>query len=77
MKKTNTVINSNVEEAPAREFKRTLPDVRSAFHVMNWKTIYPVTIQDEDLKQAFLSIDGVSDLIARIVDSVYTAAEVD
>ena len=71
------VINSNVEEAPAREFKRTLPDVRSAFHVMNWKTIYPVTIQDEDLKQAFLSIDGVSDLIARIVDSVYTAAEVD
>lgn len=71
------VINSNVEEAPAREFKRTLPDVRSAFHVMNWKTIYPVTIQDEDLKQAFLSIDGVSDLIARIVDSVYTAAEYD
>ena len=55
MKKTNTVINSNVEEVPAREFKRTLPDVRSAFHVMNWKTI----------------------LIARIVDSVYTAAEVD
>lgn len=71
------VITSNVEEAPAREFKRTLPDVRSAFHVMNWKTIYPVTIQDEDLKQAFLSVDGVTDLIAKIVDSVYTGAEYD
>ena len=32
---------------------RTLPDVRSAFHTMNWRVIYPVTIQDEDLKQAF------------------------
>lgn len=71
------VITSNVEEAPAREFKRTLPDVRSAFHVMNWKTIYPVTIQDEDLKQAFLSVDGVTDLIAKIVDSIYTGAEYD
>lgn len=65
------------EKASAREFKRTLPDVRSAFHTMNWRVMYPVTIQDEDLRQAFLSIDGVTDLIAKIVDSVYTAAEYD
>ena len=65
------------EKAEAREFKRTFPDVRSAFHVMNWRVMYPVTIQDEDLKQAFLSMDGVQDLIAKIVDSVYTAAEYD
>lgn len=65
------------EKASAREFKRTLPDVRSAFHTMNWRVMYPVTIEDEDLKQAFLSIDGITDLIAKIVDSVYTAAEYD
>lgn len=65
------------EKASAREFKRTLPDVRSAFHTMNWRVMYPVTIQDEDLRQAFLSIDGVTDLIAKIVNSVYTAAEYD
>lgn len=65
------------EKAIEREFKRTLPDVRSAFHTMNWRAMYPVTIQDEDLRQAFLSIDGVTDLIAKIVDSVYTAAEYD
>ena len=65
------------EKANAREFKRTLPDVRSAFHTMNWRAMYPVTIQDEDLRQAFLSIDGITDLIAKIVDSVYTAAEYD
>ena len=67
----------DVEKAEAREFKRTLPDVRSAFHTMNWRVMYPVTIQDEDLRMAFLSADGVTELIAKIVDSVYTAAEYD
>ena len=65
------------EKAPAREFQRTIPDIRSAFHVMNWRAMYPVTIQDEDLKLAFLSIDGVQNLIAKIVDAVYTGAEYD
>lgn len=67
----------NKEKAEAREFKRTLPDVRSAFHVINYRVQYPVTIDDVDLRQAFLSIDGVQDLIAKIVDAVYTAAEYD
>ena len=71
------VVDYNPERGEEREFKRTLPDVKSVFHVMNWRTVYPVTIQDEDLKQAFLSMDGVQNLIAKIVDSVYTAAEYD
>lgn len=71
------VVDYNPEKGASREFKRTMPDVRSAFHVMNWRVMYPVTIQDEDLKQAFLSLDGVTDLIAKIVDQIYTAAEYD
>ena len=67
----------SAEKAESRELKRTLPDVRSAFHTMNWRVQYPVTIQDEDLRMAFLSAEGVQDLIAKIVDSVYTAAEYD
>lgn len=67
----------SAEKAEARELKRSLPDVRSAFHTMNWRVQYPVTIQDEDLRMAFLSAEGVQDLIARIVDSIYTAAEYD
>ena len=67
----------SAEKAAAREFKRTLPDVRTAFHTMNWRVQYPVTIQDEDLRMAFLSMEGVQDLIARIVDAVYTANEYD
>ena len=70
-------VHYSPEKAEAREFKRTMPDVRTAFHTMNWRVMYPVTIQDEDLKLAFLSIDGVTDLISKIVDAVYTAAEYD
>ena len=67
----------SAEKADARELKRTIPDVRTAFHAMNWRVQYPVTIQDEDLRMAFLSVNGVQDLIAKIVDAVYTAAEYD
>lgn len=71
------VVDYSAEKAGAREFKRTMPDVKSAFHTMNWRTIYPMTIQDNDLKLAFLSVDGVTNLIAKIVDSIYTGAEYD
>lgn len=71
------VIDYNPDKGEGREFKRSLPDVRSQFHIMNWRVMYPVTIQDEDLRRAFLSEQGVTELIAKIVESVYTAAEYD
>lgn len=67
----------SVEKAPAREFARTLPDVRSAFHVMNWSVQYPITVQRKDLRKAFLSANGVYDMVARIIDSVYRANNYD
>lgn len=71
------VVEFDPNKSKAREFQRTYPDIRTAFHTMNYRVTYPVTIQDEDLKQAFLSTDGVQGLIGKIVDSVYTAAEYD
>lgn len=71
------VVEFDVEKAKAREFKRTVPDVRTAFHVMNWRVMYPVTIEEEQLAMAFLSAEGVQSLIASIIESVYTAAEYD
>lgn len=67
----------SAEKAKDREFKRTLPDVKAAFHTMNYRVQYPITIQDEDLRMAFLDAQGVQELIAKIVDSVYTGAEYD
>lgn len=67
----------SVEKAGQREFKRSLPDVRTAFHTMNWRVQYPITIQDEDLRMAFLNAAGVQDLIAKIIDAIMTAVEYD
>lgn len=58
-------------------FKREIPDVRSAFHIMNYQKYYKTTIQNDQLRQAFLSWQGITDLIAKIVDSMYTGANYD
>ncbi len=58
-------------------FKREMPDVRSSFHIMNYQKYYKVTIQNEQLRQAFLSWDGITNLIAKITESMYTSANYD
>lgn len=58
-------------------FKREIPDVRAAFHIMNYQKYYKTTIQNDQLRQAFLSWEGITDLISKIVDSMYTGANYD
>ncbi len=65
------------ENAYQNVFKRTKPDIRSMFHAMNLQTKYPVTISQEQLRQAFVSLEGVTDLISKIVNSLYSAANYD
>lgn len=63
--------------AESNVFKRNIPDVRAAFHILDYRTFYKQTIQDKNLKQAFLSWNGVTNLIAGIVDSMYSGASYD
>lgn len=63
--------------SPANVFKRRLPDVRTMFHAMDLQTKYPVTISHQQLKQAFLSANGVVSFIQDIIRQVYTAARYD
>ena len=65
------------ETAESQVFKREIPDVRAAFHVLNYQKFYKATISDRQLRQAFLSLEGVTELIAGIVDSMYSAANYD
>ena len=58
-------------------FKREIPDVRAAFHIMNYQKYYKATISNDQLRQAFLSWQGITDLIAKIVDAMYTGANYD
>lgn len=64
-------------KAETEVYKRVIPDVRAAFHTMNFQKLYPITISDDQLRQSFLSWQGVTDLIAQIVESVYASAQTD
>lgn len=58
-------------------FKREKPDVRAAFHILNYQKFYKTTVQREQLRQAFLTWDGVTDLITKIINSLYAGANFD
>lgn len=65
------------EVAESEVFKREIPDVRAAFHIMNYQKFYKTTVSNDQLRQAFLSWVGITDLIAKIVNSMYTSANYD
>ena len=65
----------SAEKGAAREFKRNVPDVKSAFYSMNWRVVIPTTIQQNDLTFAFNSLDGVTRLVTKIIQQVYQTAE--
>ncbi|MBR2895929.1 MAG: hypothetical protein IKC03_09805, partial [Oscillospiraceae bacterium] len=58
-------------------FQRQIPDVRAAFHILNYQKFYKATIQQNSLRQAFLSWGGITDLIAKITNSMYSGAAYD
>lgn len=58
-------------------FKLYKSDIRSAFHSLNFQDFYPVSINDRELRLAFLSRNGVTDLISRQVESLYSGMEWD
>ena len=58
-------------------FKQKKPDVRSAFYIMNFMKVYQTTVNEDMLRAAFRSWDGVNDLISKITESIYTSANYD
>ena len=54
-------------------FKRSIPDIRAAFHVVNYQVFYPLTIENEDLSMAFTTQNGLYNLIEKIYETLYTA----
>ena len=65
------------ENAYANEFKRELPNVKSAFYVMNYQKFYKVTTSRQELRTAFLSLDGLTSFISKTITALYTSANYD
>ncbi len=67
----------NPDRAEKTLFRREFPDVRVTFHRMNYQKFYKVTISQQQLRTAFLAWSGISDLVTRIVDSLYAGMNYD
>lgn len=62
----------DVATAEAEVFKRKTPEVLAMFHRVNREDKYKVTIEEAQIKRAFLSSDGLGKLVAGIVNSMYS-----
>lgn len=67
----------NVATAEAEVFKREQPDVRSIFHRVNREDFYKVTIEEAQIKRAFLNNDGLGKLTTSIMESLYSGDNYD
>jgi hypothetical protein len=67
----------DAERAETEQYKREMPDVKSAFHILNSKIFYKTSNSFNDLKSAFLSWDGVYDLISKIIEALYKSLNYD
>ena len=57
--------------------KREVPDVKAVFHTLNYQKYYKSSIQEEDMRKAFINASGVDRLINQIIGSMYKAARYD
>lgn len=69
--------NFDPENAYANEFKREMPDVHTAFYIMNYQKFYKITTSRAELKTAFTGTDGLTSFIMKCIESMYTASNYD
>lgn len=70
--KMATATPFNVATAETEVFKRSKPEVLARFHRVNREDKYKTTIEEAQIKRAFLSSDGLGKLVAAIVNSLYS-----
>lgn len=58
-------------------FKRSKVDVYSAFHTTNSRVRYDITLNEDELRAAFRSDNGLNDLLLRMLSSISKSAELD
>lgn len=57
--------------------KRRLPSVKCSFYQCDRKDMYPITISEEQVYEAFRSENGVKSLTAQIVEQMWSSSEYD
>ena len=67
----------DVEDAESTVFKRAIPNVKTLFHERNRQDFYEQTIQDDQLKTAFISWNHFDQFVTSILNAIYNSAEVE
>lgn len=63
----------NVTASETDVYKRVKPEVLAMFHRVNREGMFKTTIEEAQIKRAFLSSDGLGKLVSAIVNSLYSA----
>lgn len=65
------------EKAESEVEKRVIPDVKSALYRVNSEVFYKQTLGERELRKAFMSYNGLYDLLMGIIKTMYTSMEID
>lgn len=65
------------ETAETEVEKREIPDVKSALYRVNSEIFYKQTLGERELRKAFMSYNGLYELIMGVIRSMYTSMEID
>lgn len=65
------------EVSETRVLKRAKGEVSTAFHSINYQEVYKITISTKELKRAFLSLQGMRDLVETKIASLARSASYD
>ena len=60
----------DTEVAENEIYKRVIPDIKSQFYIVNFQKFYKATVEDDTLRKAFLTENGLLDLTDKIIASL-------
>ena len=67
----------DAEKGESEVWKREYPDVRSQYHVLNSEIFYKTSVSRRELDKAFLSGEGVANLVEAVIQKMYVSAAYD
>lgn len=73
----NFIKGTQYDSTGARLLQRTLPDVKTVYHRMNYQMQYPVSVSREQLSKAFMSEESLEKFITNLINTLYNSAELD
>ena len=74
---TNFIKGTQYDASGAKLLTRTLPDVKTLYHRMNYQMQYPITVSRVELSKAFMSEDALEKFITNMINTLYNSAELD